>query len=252
MRQIPTKIKPKAGFSHFLHIALTSVLPLLLLILVRLRFYELSIGVTLILLSKWRMFAVKPRHWPANVRANAVDITVGLSALIFMVNSNSGVLQLFWAVAYGAWLLLLKPQSTDLGVSLQAITAQAAGLTALFIAWGGAPLASLVIGAWVISYVAARHFFGNFEEPLVRFLSAVWAYGAAALVWVLGHWLLFYGPIAQPALLLSVAAFGLGGMYYLEKSDRSSVVLRRQIVFVLFAVTLIVLTFSDWGDKAIK
>lgn len=252
MRQIPTKIKPKAGFSHFLHIALTSVLPLLLLILVRLRFYQLPIGVALILLSKWRMLAVKPRHWPANVRSNAVDIIVGLSALIFMINSHSGVFQLFWAVAYGAWLLVLKPQSTDLGVSLQALVAQSAGLSALFIAWGSAPLVTLVVSGWVVSYVTARHFFSNFEEPLVRFLSAVWAYATAALIWILSHWLLFYGPVAQPALLLSVIAFGLGGMYYLEKSDRSSIGLRRQIVFVLFAVTIIVLTFSDWGDKAIK
>jgi hypothetical protein len=252
MRQIPTKMKPKAGFSHFIHIAFTSILPILLLILVRLRFYQLSIGITLIILSKWRMFAVKPRHWPANIRANAVDIIVGLSALIFMIHSNSGVLQLFWAVAYGAWLLILKPQSSDLGVPLQAITAQSVGLVALFIAWGSAPLLTLVICVWLISYVSARHFFASFEEPYIRFLSSTWAYLAAALTWLLGHWLLFYGPVAQPALLLSVIAFGVGGMYYLEKSDRSSIVLRRQIVFVLFAVTLIVLTFSDWGDKAIK
>lgn len=252
MRQIPTKMKPKAGFSHFIHIAFTSVLPLFLLILVRLRFYQLTIGVTLIILSKWRMFAVKPRHWPANIRANAVDIIVGLSALIFMIHSNSGILQLLWAVSYGVWLLVLKPQSSEFSVSLQAITAQTVGTTALFIAWGGAPLATLVISIWLISYVSARHFFASFEEPYVRFLSSTWAYLSAALIWLLGHWLLFYGPVAQPALLLSVIAFGLGGMYYLEKSDRSSIILRRQIVFVLFAVTLIVLTFSDWGDKAIK
>lgn len=252
MRQIPTKIKPKAGFSHFVHIAFTCLLPILLLVLVRLKFYQMSIGVGLILLSKWRMFAVKPRHWPANVRANAVDIIVGVSALIFMMQSDSGVFQLIWAVAYGAWLLVLKPQSSDLGVALQGLAAQAAGLAALFLVWDAAPLYGLVIGGWIISYVAARHFFTNFEEPLVRYLSAAWAYATAALVWILGHWLLFYGPIAQPALLLSVIAFGLGGMYYLEKSDRSSVVLRRQILFVLIAVTSIVLTSLVWGDKAIK
>lgn len=252
MRQIPTKIKPKAGFSHFVHIAFTCILPILLLILVRLRFYQISIGIGLIILSKWRMFAVKPRHWPANIRANAVDIIVGISSLVFMIHSDSGVLQLFWAVAYGAWLLVLKPQSSDLGIALQALAAQATGLAAMFIAWDSSPLYALVAGGWVISYVSARHFFGNFEEPLARYLTASWAYATAALVWIMGHWLLFYGPVAQPALLLSVIAFGLGGMYYLEKSDRSSVVLRRQLLFVLVAVTTIVLTSLVWGDKAIK
>lgn len=252
MRQIPAKIKPKAGFSHFIHIALMCLLPVLLLVLVRLRFSQLPIGIALIVLSKWRMFAVKPRHWPANIRANAVDIIVGLSVLIFMIHSSNGVLQLMWAAIYGFWLLYLKPQSGALGVSLQALIAQTAGLCALFISWGSASLYVLLISAWVITYMAARHFFASFEESYSRYLSAVWAYFASALTWILAHWLLFYGPVAQPALLLSVIGFGLGGIYYLEKSDRSSVVLRRQIVFVIFAVTIIVLTFSEWGDKAIR
>lgn len=251
MAQIISKIKPAVGFSHFIHIALTCLLPALLFVLVRLRFFELQLGVSLILLSKWRMFAVKPRHWLANIRANAVDIIVGLSVLIFMIHSGSQLLQLFWAVMYGMWLIILKPQSNSLGVSLQAFIAQSIGLAALLIAWGDSALLVLVLGAWLTSYMAARHFFASFEEPLTRFMSAVWGYFAAAMLWILGHWLLFYGPIAQPALLLSVISFGLGGIYYLEKSDRMSVVLRRQIIFVVFAVVLIVLTFSDWGDKAI-
>ncbi len=69
--------------------------------------------------------------------------------------------------------------------------------------------------------------------------------------WILGHWLLFYGPIAQPALLLSVIGFGLGGMYYLEKTDRVTTMLRRQLLFVMMAVIVIVITFSDWGDKTV-
>lgn len=251
MGQITSKIKPAAGFSHIIHILLTCLLPTLLFVLVRLGFFQLQLGVALILLSKWRMFAVKPRHWPANIRANAVDIVVGLSALIFMIHSDAQVFQLLWAVLYGVWLIVLKPQSTALGISLQALVAQAVGLTALLIAWGSSPLTVLVIGAWLVSYMSARHFFANFEEGMTRYLALVWAYFSAATLWILGHWLLFYGPIAQPALLLSVIGFGLGGIYYLEKSDRMSIVLRRQIVFVVFAVVMIVLTFSDWGDKAI-
>lgn len=251
MGQITSKIKPAAGFSHIIHIALTCLLPTLMFVLVRLGFFQLQLGVALIMLSKWRMFAVKPRHWLANIRANAVDIIVGLSALIFMIHTDSQLFQLLWAVIYGVWLLALKPRSTPLGVSLQAFMAQSVGLTALLIAWGDLPLFILVIGAWLVSYMSARHFFANFEESMTRFLSLVWAYFSAAMLWVLGHWLLFYGPVAQPALLLSVISFGLGGMYFLEKSDRMSVVLRRQLVFVMFAVVMIVLTFSDWGDKAI-
>ncbi len=249
MRQITAKIKPASGFSHFVHIALTSLLPALLFIFVRTRFYQLA--ALLILLSKWRMFAVKPRHWPANIRANAIDLIVGLSVLVFMAHSSSQLLQLVWAVAYGVWLLLLKPQSTIWGVSLQALIGQAVGLTALFLVWGASPIYILVLASWGIAYSAARHFFANFEEDLTRFLAYVWGYFAGALVWLLGHWLLFYGPIAQPALLLSVIGFGLGGMYYLEKTDRITPTVRRQLLFVMMAIVVIVVTFSDWGDKTI-
>jgi len=249
MRQITSKIKPAAGFSHFIHIALTCLLPAVLFIFVRTGFVQ--IAVTVILLSKWRMFAVKPRHWPANIRANAVDIIVGLSVLIFMTHTDSQMLQLFWAAAYGGWLLLLKPLSTVLGVSLQALISQSLGLIALFIAWGDAPIYSLVIGTWVICYNTTRHFFASFEEVMARYLSGVWAYFAAAMVWILSHWLIFYGPIAQPALLISVLGSGLGSIYYLEKTDRISILLRRQIIFVVVAIIVIVLAFSEWGDKTL-
>ena len=251
MRQIASKIKPAAGFSHFIYFALTLLLPTLMFVLVRLQFFQLQLGIALILLSKWRMFAVKPRYWAANIRANAVDIIVGLSALIFMIHGDSQLFQLLWAVLYGVWLIVLKPQSSAWGVSLQALIAQSVGLVASLLAWGDTQIIVLVAGAWLVCYMSARHFFANFEEGLTRYLALVWAYFAAALMWILSHWLLFYGPVAQPALLLSVIGFGLGGIYYLEKSDRMSVVLRRQIVFVMFAVVIIVLTFSDWGDKAI-
>src|SRR5689334_2772385 len=108
MPSLSSKIKPAGGFSHFLHIILTALLPALVFILVRLGFVGLA--ATIILLSKWRMLAVKPRHWPANIRANAVDITVGLSLLIFMTHSASQLMQLIWALMYGIWLVVIKPQ----------------------------------------------------------------------------------------------------------------------------------------------
>lgn len=250
MGQITSKIKPAAGFSHFIHIALTFLLPVLLFIFVRTGFVQIAAAI--IVLSKWRMFAVKPRHWPANIRANAVDIIVAFSVLIFMAHTDSQMLQLLWAVGYGFWLLTVKPLATTLGVSLQALISQTLGLTALFIAWGDAPLGLLVIGAWVVAYAAARHFFASFEESNARFLSGVWAYFASAVVWILSHLLTFYGPIAMPALLLSVIGFGLGTMYYLEKSDRMSVLLRRQVVFVMVSiVTIVIVHFFVAGVKTV-
>ncbi|MEI6480834.1 MAG: hypothetical protein WCO19_00870 [Candidatus Saccharibacteria bacterium] len=249
MGKITARIKPAAGFSHIVHIGLTSLLPALVFIFVRTGFIQ--IAASLILLSKWRMFSVKPRHWPANIRANAVDIIVGISVLVFMTHTDSQLIQLVWTAAYGFWLLTIKPMATSLGVSLQALISQAIGLSALFIAWGQASSLVLILLTWIICYSAARHFFAGFEESMSRYLAGAWSYFGAALVWVLCHWLIFYGAIAQPALLLSVLGFGLGGIYYLEKTDKLSVLLRRQIIFVVISVIIIVLLFSDWADKTI-
>jgi hypothetical protein len=247
--RIASRIKPASGFAHFVHLLLVALLPALIYIFIRLKVSQLAVGI--LILSKWRMFAVRPRYWPANIRANAVDLTVGLSVIVFMAHSNTAAWQLVWAVAYGIWLMFIKPGSSTFMTAMQAMVAQACGLMALFVGWGDASLSILVIGTWLICYVSARHFFTSFEEPYTSLLAHLWGYFAAALVWILGHWLLFYGIVAQPTLLLTVLGYGLATLYYLDQHDRLSLLLRRQFVFIMIAVIFIVLVFSDWGDKAL-
>src|ERR1700722_14451508 len=99
MRPILRKLKPTSGISHFLHLGLVLVLPVVVFVLVRL---DLDApGFIIIVLSKWRMFAVRPRFWPANIRANGVDLMVGLSIVLFMTHSGSLLAQVIWAVLYG-------------------------------------------------------------------------------------------------------------------------------------------------------
>lgn len=243
------RFKPRSGFSHIIHIALVALLPALVYGFVATDFEEVALA--LVLLSKWRMLAVRPRHWPANIRANAVDLIVGLALLIFMTQSGSMSFQLLWTAVYAAWLLLLKPRSDLLSVSLQAVAAQFLGLAAIFLSWSDASLLVLVITSWAVCYSAARHFFVSFEEPYTSLFSHAWGYFAAALVWVLGHWLLFYGVIAQPTLLLTVIGYGLATLYYLDQKDRLSMLMRRQFIFIMVAIVTVVLIFSDWGDKTV-
>jgi hypothetical protein len=243
------RLKPKHGFAYYFHIGLTTLLPLLVFVFARIDFLQLAVAI--VLLSKWRIFAVRPRYWGTNIRSNAVDILVGLSIVVFMAHTYSPGWQFVWAVAYACWLLFIKPRSGVIMVSLQALLGQSLSLMALFIWWKHAPLIGLVAAVWAICYVSARHFFTSFDENYGSMYAHVWAYFGAALAWVLGHWLLFYGELAQPTLLLTVIGFGLGTMYYLGESDRLSPVLRRQFVFIMVAVVVVVLAFSDWGDKAI-
>lgn len=249
MRRAVAKIKPASGFSKPVHWALVIILPVLALIFVKWSILPLAYGV--ILLSKWRMFAIRLRHWPASIRANAIDIIVGLSIVIFMAQSPTNAWQLAWLLAYEVWLIVIKPRSRTFWTTLQAGLGQFAGLTALYLLWGRSSLILLVAASWLICYLSARHFFSSFDEPLGSMLSHIWGYVAAALTWVLGHWLLYYGFLAQPVLLLSILSYGLAAMYYLESNDRLSSLIRREILLIMSAVIVVIILFSSWGDKTI-
>jgi hypothetical protein len=249
MKQVLTRLKPKKGVAHVLHIGFNLLLPVLIYVLIRIDI--VPIAFLLVIISKWRMFAVKPRHWPANIRANGIDLLVGLAIVVFMVNSGTQLWQVIWTLLYAFWLLAVKPRSDVISVSAQALIGQFAGYTALFLALGDAPAAVLVVGSWAIAYITARHFLTSFDEPLSRLFANIWAFTAASLVWVLSHWLLFYGPIAQPTLLMSIIGFSLATLYYLDETDRLSVFYRRQILFIMLTVVTIVILLADWQDKTI-
>lgn len=250
VRMLVNKVRPGRGFSHALHYLLVMLLPILVYLFVRLEFN--TIALLIILLSKWRMFAVRPRHWLAHLRTNAVDIIASLSFLTFMVNSSSMSMQLLWLLAYEIWVLYVKPGISTFLVGLQALIAQFVGLTALFIAFQDVSIALYVVTVSAICYFTSRHFFTGFNEENASIYSWIWAFFGGALAWLLGHWLLFYGPISQPAVFLSVIGYGLVTLYFLDETDRLSTLLRRQVLFVIIAVIVVTIAFSNWGDNVIK
>ena len=249
MRPLIAKIKPASGFSRVVHISFNVLLPLMAFILVRIDFIQLALAI--ILLSKWRMLAVRPRFWLSNIRANAVDLMVGISVLVFMTSSVGQPYQILWAVLYAAWLIVIKPRSSTFMISLQAMIGMLFGLMALSVGWETAPLYGLVFATGVVCYISSHHFFDAFDEPHTRLLSYLWGYFGASLVWVLGHWLLFYGIVSQPTLLLIALGYGLATLYYLDHHDRLSKNVRRQVLFIIIAIVAIVVAFSDWGNKIV-
>jgi hypothetical protein len=253
IKPIVAKLKPASGVSHFLHLALLILLPIAIFVFVRLGDTFTQLAYVIVILSKWRMFAVRPRFWPAIIRANAIDIIVGVSLVLFMVRADSQWQQLLWAILYGGWLIGIKPATGTIATSVQAMIGQLFGLTAIYLTWSTAPSSILVLATGAVCYLAARHYFESFDEPYNRLLSFLWGYFGAALAWLLGHWLLFYahGIISQPTLILSVLGYGLAVTYYFDHVDRLNPLLKRQFIFIMIAIVLVILTFSDWSDKVI-
>jgi len=247
--KLPSRIKPTRGFSHLAHIALLVLLPILAYILVRISF--VSLAILLIFLSKWRMFAVRPRYWLANLVSNGIDITVGVSLVLFMANTTVVWWQLFWMALYAGWLIWLKPKSDVLSVSAQAMIGQLLGLLVIYFKFGDNSLVILVASTWLITYLSARHFLTSFEEPMTALISHTWAYFSASLAFILGHWLLFYGSVPQIIVILTTIGYSAAALYYLEATDRLTDLLQRQLLSVMAAILIIVLVLSDWTGATV-
>jgi hypothetical protein len=249
MRSFPTRIKPVKGFSHAFYIGLNAALPILAYILVRIDFVGLAI--VLVILSKWRMFAVRPRYWVANLVSNGVDIMVAVSLILFMAGTSVAWWQLFWVLLYGGWLLWLKPRYDVLSVSAQAMVGQLLGLSLLYLKFGDSSIVTLVAGTWLVTYLAARHYLTSFEESHSPLLAHIWAYFSASLAFILAHWLLFYGTLAQIIVILTTIGYGLAALYYLDATDRLSYTLQRQLVGIMLAILLVIVLFSNWSGATL-
>lgn len=249
MLQLPAKIKPVQGFSHSAHIALKALLPILAYVLVRTGFVWPAIIVVII--SKWRMFAVRPRYYLANVIANSVDIIVGIALILFMASTVTAWWQLFWTALYAGWLIWLKPRYDVLSVSAQAMIGQLLGLAVIYLKLGDSSLLVLVFGTWLVAYSAARHFLTSFEEAYAPLLAHAWGFFSACLAFVLGHWLLFYGSIAQIILIMTTIGYSLAAIYYLDATNKLTPTIKRQLVSIMCTILLIILALSDWSGSTV-
>jgi len=111
--------------------------------------------------------------------------------------------------------------------------------------------AVLVGGTWLVAYLSARHFLSSFEERHTALLAHSWAFFSAALAYILGHWLLFYGLVAQIIVILTVVGYCLAALYYLESNDRLTTRLRRQLVGIMIMILVLVVALSDWTGTTI-
>jgi hypothetical protein len=179
----------------------------------------------LVLLSKWRILAVRPRYWFVNILTNLVDLIVSLSIVILIYTAGGAIgLQIVLTALYIAWLLYVKPKSKRLFVAIQAGAAVFLGVSALMMVsydW----IASLVVLAmWLIGYSAARHVVSSYDEPHASFYSLVWGLVFAELGWLAYHWTFAYAiPGAGDIKLSQAALIALAISFLAERAYTSYV-----------------------------
>ena len=159
------------------------------------------LAIVLVLLSKWRVLAVRPRFWWTNIQANMVDIIVGVSIVSLMYLPQLSVfMQAALAVIYALWLVVLKPKSGHKYMTAQAFAAVILGTMALYSSSHEWPVVIVVLAMYAIGYSAARHFLYSYEETQMVFLSAIWGLLLAELGWLAYYWAYGYSLPGIPAL----------------------------------------------------
>ncbi len=246
--------KPGFDVGDILHIGVNVLFATVLYMMV-VYWHLVPLAVLLVILSKWRILAVQPRFWIPNLKANLVDIIVGISIVSLIQQAEHTWVGILWAALYVGWLLFLKPRTNELWVGLQAFCAQFLGLVTIFTISSIVRTPLLVVAlVWIVSWASARHFFSNYEEPHYRSLSLAWAFIISQLAWMSLHWLQYYvvfdTRIASVALVAGIMSGSAGALYHAYKVDKLK---HRGAVLenVLFsaALLLVVLVTSSWSAE---
>lgn len=243
----------RSRLSDIAYIALNVGLALVILA-VTLSTQTIWLPLLIILVSKWRVFAVRPRFWRQNILANSVDFIVGISHVVFLY-AAAGLLaiQVLLTIGYIVWLLFIKPRSKRLYVTLQAGTALFLGITALSMVAYGYSEILFVLGMWVIGYVSARHVLIHYEFPVTAFFSLVWALVVAELGWFAYSWMFAYtmpnsGNLKLSQLALVVTLLGFVAERALASHHTHGKIRREDLVvpsvFALSLIALLVVFFS--------
>ena len=251
MELLKTSIR-RTKVGEVAYIAINAALPFVLLFLVQ-GFDTAYPALVLVLLSKWRVFALRPRFWWANIKSNFVDFLVGVS-YVGLLYLSIGTLwpMVVLAVAYAAWLLYLKPKSDHASIMLQAGIAQFAALVVLFNLSVVVHELFVVAGCFIIGYIIARHVVTNFEEDHPEFISYAWGLVLSQLSWLLYRWTISYDlrlpfDVPQIALLVLVVSMAVGRLYGAAKAHRLTKGLVRTTMIYSAALIAIILIFADWS-----
>jgi hypothetical protein len=226
---------------------------------------SIPLALGLVLISKWRVLAVRARYWFVNIRSNLIDIIVSVSVVLHLYTIDTSNLTDFRkfillgiaTALYIVWLLIIKPRSKRTYVAAQAGIAVLLGTAALFTISFSWPASIVVIGMWLIGYSAANHILNTYDdETHTLFLSLTWSVIFAEIGWVAYHWTIAYSlPVVTSLLVPQVAliAFLIGfvaykaydSFYHHQKIRTSDILL--PLLFSLSVIAILVLVFNRVG-----
>lgn len=218
MSEIIRTTKKKDVFTSLLHILFNLLMAGGSLLLLLLFPDSPWAAIGLVIVSKFRVFAVKPRFWAPNILSNLTDFIFccGIVILTWSAGMNGGsnalIYQLILTVIYASWLIFLKPLTKPGPVLVQAGLSQFVGLVALFSVADYLPVPIVTLMCFGIGFAVARHILMLHKERQYTLLALVWGFILAQLGFLGYHWSLTYNfgeiiHIPEIAVIVAILAF---------------------------------------------
>ena len=172
-------------------------------------------GILLVLVSKWRVFAVRARYFFLNLKSNLVDIIVGVSVVLLTYYAGATFLPVDFilAIFYMIWLLFIKPLSSENAALAQSLVAVFLGMSSATILSANLNTIALVLLAFLIGYASSRHVLIQSNDKNFTLTTLVCGLIFAETAWLCNSWSIVYTfgstgiRIPQLAIILTIFAF---------------------------------------------
>ncbi len=214
------------------------------------------LGLLLVLLSKWRVFAVRGRYLWLNIKSNLVDMIVGVSVVLLTYYAGASLMpvDILLAIFYCVWLLFIKPMSSEKATLAQSLIAVFLGMSAAAIMAANLDAIVVVLVAFLVGYAASRHVLVQSSDKDFTLTTLVCGLVFAEVAWLCQSWAIIYTfgesgiRIPQISIILTIFAFVYNyarqAMIKYQDDFRFKHILG-PVVFGVILVGIIVLWFSN-------
>ena len=174
-----------------------------------------ALGIILVLMSKWRVFAVRGRYLWLNIKSNLVDMIVGVSVVLLTYYAGPSLLPVDFILAgfYCVWLIFIKPLSSEKAALMQSLVAVFLGISAAAIIAANLDTIVIVLLAFLVGYAASRHVLVQSSDKDFTLTTLVCGLVFAEVAWLCQTWSIVYTfgetgiRIPQIAIILTIFAF---------------------------------------------
>ena len=214
------------------------------------------LGLLLVFISKWRIFAVRSRYLWLNIKSNLVDLIVGVSVVLLTYYAGSSflVVDFILMAIYSIWLLFIKPLSSEQATLAQSLIAVFLGISAATVMSANVDSILLVVLSFLIGYAASRHVLAQSDAKDFTLTTLVCGLVFAEVACLCYMWEIVYTfgstgiRIPQLAIILTIFAFVYNyarqAMIKYQDDFRFKHILG-PVIFGALLIGIIVLCFSN-------